>query len=161
MLSGLHKKEKPIFNICCPKILCGLQLTQRVIEVGSAQPQLVQWEAHEVQASSHFLEYIPGRDRLWPPADLAAGLILLKMVVHVQHFGIMCKTVDESGVVHGRLLSKSLQPGLSRTVLPDAVRCTQRSKHTLSCAAGLQCLKAGIWHMSHVYHMDLHLPCMA
>ncbi len=50
-----------------------LQLSSRQIDVGSIQPQKVHWRSHEVRASSHLLEYIPGRDQLWTPEMLAAG----------------------------------------------------------------------------------------
>ncbi|DBA75057.1 TPA: hypothetical protein ACH3X1_010392 [Trebouxia sp. C0004] len=50
------------------------QLSTRQIDVGSAQPEKLHWQSHEVRASSHLLEYIPGRDQLWGPEMLAAGL---------------------------------------------------------------------------------------
>lgn len=45
----------------------------RAIDVGPVQPQQVHCTMHELETSSHFLEYIPGRDQLWPPPALAAG----------------------------------------------------------------------------------------
>lgn len=57
-----------------PHVPClHLQLTMRAIDVGIARPQQVQCTMHELEASSQFLEYIPGRDQLWPPPALAAG----------------------------------------------------------------------------------------
>lgn len=50
-----------------------LQLSSRMIEVGDRQAERVQWAAHAVAPSSHFLEYIPGRDQLWTPEALRAG----------------------------------------------------------------------------------------
>ena len=44
-----------------------------MVEVGDRQAGRVQWAAHEVTPSSHFLEYIPGRDQLWTPEALRAG----------------------------------------------------------------------------------------
>ncbi|KAL3143278.1 hypothetical protein ABBQ38_002121 [Trebouxia sp. C0009 RCD-2024] len=51
-----------------------LQLSCRVIDVGDKQAERAQWTAHEVPPSSHFLEYIPGRDQLWTCEALKAGL---------------------------------------------------------------------------------------
>ena len=58
-----------------------LQLSTRQIDVGSIQPQKVHWQSHEVRASSHLLEYIPGRDQLWAPETLAAGALPLSLHV--------------------------------------------------------------------------------
>ena len=44
-----------------------------MIDVGNRQAERVQWDAHQVTPSSHFLEYIPGRDQLWTPEALRAG----------------------------------------------------------------------------------------
>ncbi|KAL3133730.1 hypothetical protein ABBQ32_008220 [Trebouxia sp. C0010 RCD-2024] len=51
-----------------------LQLSCCVIDVGDKQAERVQWTAHDVAPSSHFLEYIPGRDQLWTCEALKAGL---------------------------------------------------------------------------------------
>ena len=56
-----------------------LQLNSRQIDVGSLQPEKVHWQSHEVRASSHLLEYIPGRDQLWAPETLAAGALPLSL----------------------------------------------------------------------------------
>ena len=61
--------ELPIGILCS---VC-LQLSTRVIEVGDRQAERLQWAAHAVTPSSHFLEYIPGRDQLWTPEALKAG----------------------------------------------------------------------------------------
>lgn len=53
-----------------------LQLSSSLVSAGSKQPQAVHWQAQEIPPSSHLLEYIPGRDQLWPPEDLAAGLLI-------------------------------------------------------------------------------------
>lgn len=50
-----------------------LQLSCCVIDVGDKQAERVQWTAHDVAPSSHFLEYIPGRDQLWTCEALKAG----------------------------------------------------------------------------------------
>ena len=50
-----------------------MQLSSGGVEVGDWQPQRVHWQAHKLPPSSHLLEYIPGRDQLWPPQALAAG----------------------------------------------------------------------------------------
>lgn len=69
-----------IFVLCVYEANCfvlthvfDLQLAERVIDVGLAQPQLVHWGLHDIHPSSQFLEYICGRDQLWPPPALAAG----------------------------------------------------------------------------------------
>ena len=54
-------------------VVCVVQLSSRMVEMGNRQAERVQWAAHEVTPSSHFLEYIPGRDQLWTPEALRAG----------------------------------------------------------------------------------------
>lgn len=72
-----HGMDAPLSQVFCAlpmqNAMFLLQLTERTIEVGSAEPQLQHWLAHEVKASAHFLEYIPGRDQLWDAPALAAG----------------------------------------------------------------------------------------
>jgi hypothetical protein len=50
------------------------QLAQRCAAPGALQSRSERWEVHTLPVSSQLLEYIPGRDRLLPAPDLAAGL---------------------------------------------------------------------------------------
>jgi len=71
-----------------------LQLSSRQIDVGSIQPQKVHWRSHEVRASSHLLEFIPGRDRLWAPETLAAGAHPLSLhLAESADWSLTCKNV--------------------------------------------------------------------
>lgn len=50
-----------------------LQLSKRLAQPDGAQVNGLQWHSHELPDSNAFVEYVPGRDKLYTPEELATG----------------------------------------------------------------------------------------
>ena len=70
-----------------------LQLSDSLVNAGNRQAERVHCIAHEVIQSSHFLEYIPGRDKLWTAEALAAGRAPARIMLCC---AVLCRAVCHS-----------------------------------------------------------------